>query len=126
MTYPNSSGIRPVEFKILIRPDLIEKITEGGIHLADNIHERQKWAQVKGTLVAAGGNAFQHPFTDEERDVLVPGARVYYRIYEGIVVEGADGEEYRLCTDKDVGGVVENESAIPFVQGRDRAGLNAA
>ena len=123
--YHNKSGIRPVEYKILIRPDAVEQVTAGGIIKPERAHEMEQWAQVKGTLVALGGKAFID-WPDDERKVLVAGARVYYRKYEGIMIPGADGEEYRLCTDKDVGGVVENESAVPFVQGRSRAGLDAA
>ncbi len=122
--YQNKSGIRPVEYKILIKPDAVdEKI--GSIIKPAKTHEMEQWAQVKGTLVALGGKAFID-WPGEERKVLVPGARVYYRKYEGIIIEGADDEEYRLCTDKDVGGVVENESAVQVVQGRNRAGLDAA
>ena len=130
MTVPNNSGIRPVEFRVLIKPDVIDEKTAGGVFKPQKAHEMEQWAQVKGTLVAVGGGAFTSHggagFTDEEREMLVPGARVYYRIYEGIVIEGADGEEYRLCNDKDIGGVVENEMAIPTVVGRNRAGLDAA
>lgn len=124
-TYQNKSGIRPVEYKILVKPDAVEEMTAGGIIKPDKSHEMEQWAQVKGTLAAVGGQAFID-WPVEERKVLVPGARVYYRKYEGIVIEGADGEEYRLCTDKDVGAVVENESAVQVVQGRSRAGLDAA
>jgi co-chaperonin GroES (HSP10) len=121
----NTSGLRPVEYKILILPDAVEETSAGGIIKPSKAHETEQWAQVKGTLVAIGGKAFID-WPDEEREVLKPGARVYYRKYEGIVISGADGEEYRLCTDKDVGGVVENESAIQGVQGRSRVGLDAA
>ena len=124
-TYQNKSGIRPVEYKILILPDSVEETTAGGIIKPLRAHEMEQWAQVKGTLVALGGKAFID-FPEAEREVLKPGARVYYRKYEGIVIPGADGEEYRLCNDKDVGGLVENESAVAFVRARDRAGLDAA
>lgn len=123
--YPNDSGISPVEFRILIMPDVIEQITEGGIIKPPQAHEMEQWAQIKGTLVACGGRAFED-FTEDEKEALSPGARVYYRKYEGINIIGADGEEYRLCNDKDIGGVVTNERAAPNVKGRDRSGLDAA
>ena len=126
MSYPNESGIRPVEYKILIKPDIVEEKTAGGIIKPDKTHEMEGWAQVKGTLVAIGGAAFGDPFTAEEHDCLVPGARVYYSKYSGITFTGSDGEEYRICADKDLGGVVENENAVPIVQARKRGGLSAA
>jgi co-chaperonin GroES (HSP10) len=122
----NASGIRPVEYKILIKPDPVEEMTAGGIIRPQMTQERDQWAQVKGTLVAFGGRAFEDWQGDREH--LIPGARVYYRKYEGILLTGADGEEYRLCTDKDIGGIVENESAVPLhsIVGRAKGGLSAA
>lgn len=125
-TYPNNSGVKPVEYKILVKPDEIEQKTAGGIIKPEKVHEMEQWAQVKGTLVAKGGAAFGEPFTDEERSRLVPGARIYYRKYEGILIYGADGEEYRLCSDKDVGGLIDNEASVAPVKARSRAGLDAA
>lgn len=126
MKYENQSGITPVEFKVLVRPDKMEEKTAGGIIRPDQLKDREKWAQVKGTLVACGDAAFGTPFSDAERKALVPGARVYFSKYVGTLMEGADGEEYRLCTDKDVGAIVTNEMALPSVAGRSRAGLDAA
>ena len=123
--YQNKSGIRPLEYRVLIRPDTVKQVTDGGIWKPDKSHEMEQWAQVKGTLIAIGGSCFKD-YSESERAMLVPGVRVYYSKYSGINVPGADGEEYQLCTDKDVGGVVENESAVPSVKGRTRAGLDAA
>lgn len=122
----NKSGIEPVEFQVLVRPDVIEEKTAGGIIKPNMSHEREQWAQVKGTLVAKGDAAFGDPFSAEEREKLVPGARVYFQKYQGVLMEGADGVEYRLCTDKMIGAIVTNESALPNVVGRNRAGLDAA
>ena len=74
--YQNKSGIKPVEYKILILPDAVEQKTAGGIIKPEKSHEMEQWAQVKGTLVAVGGKAFID-FPEEERKVLKPGARVY-------------------------------------------------
>ncbi len=126
MPYPNESGVQPVEFRVLVKPDLIAKYTSGGVLKTDKNFDLEVWAQVKGTLIAKGDRAFED-FSEAERKALVPGAKVYYRIYEGIVIQGADGEEYRLLSsDKDIGGVITNEMAIPTVVGRDRSGLDAA
>lgn len=124
--WENPSGILPVEYKILIKPDDIDEKTLGGIIKADDTYEREKWAQVKGTLVAKGGAAFGEPFTDQERENLVPGARIYFKKNDGIVVEGADGEEYRLCVDKDIGGLILNEMAVPRAIGRKPRALSGA
>lgn len=123
----NESGIRPVEFKVVIKPDRVEEKV-GSILMPDEAHEKQKWAQVKGTLIAKGGKAFGDPFTPEEAEKLQPGARIMFSKYQGVTFYGPDGDEYRLCVDKDIGGLVENEEAVPLhsLKARDRKGLDAA
>lgn len=99
----NPSGIRPVEFKILIEPEEIEEVSQGGIVLPGKTTEREAMAQVKGKLVAFGGNAFE----DWEGRVPEVGDTVYFAKYAGYVVKGADGKEMRLCNDKDVAAIIE-------------------
>lgn len=124
----NESGLRPVEFKVLIKPDPVEERTEGGIIMPEQTKDMQQMAQVKGTLVAYGGAAFGKPFTDDERVLLVPGARVYYDKYAGTTLIGADGADYIITQDKNVASLVENEAAVPIsaLRGRSRKGLDAA
>lgn len=101
VTQVNTAGIVPLEFKVLILPDHVEKETAGGIIIPDIRHEREEWAQVQGTLIAAGGRAFE-----DWPDGPPVGATVYFAKYQGILVEGKDGREYRLCNDKDVAALV--------------------
>lgn len=118
----NPSGIKPVEFKVLILPAPVEQRTVGGIIIPDDPHERDQWAQVKGTLAAKGGRAFEDWPEDDQPYI---GSLVYFRKYEGILIMGADGKEYRLCTDKDIGAVVEDEKAFGPARGRTKGGLGA-
>lgn len=93
-----SNGISPVEFKILIDPQEVEQKTTGGIILVDKITDREKLAQVKGKLIAVGGNAFE--------DWLPPipkvGDTVMYAKYAGLIVKDDEGKELRICNDKDI------------------------
>lgn len=105
----NTSGILPVEYKILILPEQAEETDEtlkrakaAGLVLVDKTTEREKMAQVKGRLIAAGGNAFE----DWAGQVPQPGDVVYFAKYAGYVVKGDDGQEYRLANDKDVSAVL--------------------
>lgn len=102
MDYLNLSGISPVEFKILVLIDETEKVTKGGIILTSDHKERADMAQVKGTLVAIGGNAFQ----DWSGTIPEPGDRVMIAKYAGLVAEGNDSRMYRLASDKDVAAVL--------------------
>lgn len=93
----NASGIKPVEFKVLVKPDKVEEKTKGGIFIPDAVNERHQMAECKGLLVEAGGRAFE-----DWPDGPKPGQRVLMAKYAGIVTKGQDGEEYRVANDKDV------------------------
>ena len=123
----NESGIRPVDYKVLVRPDPVEQKTEGGIILTASSHEQQGWAQVKGTMIARGDGAFGK-WSTAERAALSPGARVYYDKYQGIRVYGADGEEYVLMNDENIGAVITDDAAAPVtsIKARRKGGLAAA
>lgn len=106
----NDSGLQPVEYKVLIRPEQIEetdpmlaKARAMGLQLTQDTTERERMAQVKGTLVAVGGNAFQ----DWQEPRPKVGDVVYYAKYAGLNVPGKDGVEYRLAQDKDVSAIVQ-------------------
>lgn len=98
----NTSGLHPVEYKILIEPEQIEKKTESGIILTDKVTDREKMAQVRGKLIAIGGNAFE----DWQEPIPKVGDTVSYAKYAGLIVEGIDEKEYRLANDKDITAIV--------------------
>lgn len=118
----NTSGFRPVEFKVLVRPDEVAEKTSGGVIIPDTEHERMGWAQTKGTIIAHGSKAFAD--FAEDRDALVVGARIFFDKYTGIIFEGADGEEYRIIQDKEVAGIVTDDAAAPIIMGRNRRKLD--
>lgn len=98
----NKSGVLPVEFKILIEPEEVEEKTAGGIILAQVTKEKEQMAQVKGILIAIGGNAFE-----DWNDKPKIGDKVYFGKYAGYIVKGNDGKEYRLANDKDICAIIE-------------------
>jgi chaperonin GroES len=98
MQEANPSGVHPVDHKILVRPDSAEKKI-GSIIIPETTQEREKYAVVKGTLTAAGPNAFSEW---GEGNVVRPGFRVLIAQYAGAIIKGADGAEYRLMNDEDV------------------------
>lgn len=98
----NASGLNPVEYKILIEPEEVEQKSAGGIVLAMATTEKEKMAQVRGKLIAIGGNAFE----DWAGNIPKPGDAVYFAKYAGYVIKGKDGKEYRLANDKDVSAIV--------------------
>lgn len=100
----NSSGLTPVEFKALVKPDEIEIKTSGGLYIPETLRDRERQAQVKATLVACGGNAFE----DWKEPRPVPGSRVYVAKYAGIRIEGKDDQKYQLVNDKDICAIIED------------------
>jgi chaperonin GroES len=76
---------------------------EGRHHHPGRDAEREKYATVKGTLIAAGENAWEEAaarspaFTRPQ-----PGDRIMIAKYGGILFKGADGDDYRIMNDEDV------------------------
>lgn len=99
----NESGIRPVEYKVLIKPIEVEEKTQGGIILPEQAREREAYAQQKGVLVAVSPNAFTDP---EWLDPPKVGDFVLYDKFAGAIVKGQDAVEYRLINDKEIGAVI--------------------
>jgi chaperonin GroES len=103
----NSSGITPLDVKVLVRPDPVEEKTKGGIILADSIKDQNKYATCSGRLIAAGPNAFAE--WGEGRGPQ-PGARVLFAQYAGLRRKGEDGEDYLVCNDEDMIGILAEEA----------------
>ena len=101
------TGIRPVEYKVLIKPDAVEEKTAGGIYLPHQAQEKEKYAKAEGVIVAVGAIAFTDPDWLDRPKV---GDRVLYDKYAGAMVKGADGADYRLINDKEIGAVLEARS----------------
>lgn len=102
----NDTGIRPTEYRVLIRLDPVERKTAGGIYIPDATAERNQMAATKATILAVGGNAFE-----EWRDdpLPKPGDRVLISKFAGKAPETDD--LVRICNDKDIIAVLENEAA---------------
>jgi len=102
----NKAKIQPCEYKVLVKPYRKEEKTEGGIVIPESTRTQEQKAEVRGTLVAVGGNAFEN-----WRDpVPEPGHEVYFTKYSGIMVPGEEDEdEYRLINDRDLCGIMIQE-----------------
>ena len=118
LTTFNPSGIRPVEYKCLIKPYAIEETyaaiksaREAGIIFDSGSNEREQMAQCVALLVDVGGNAFE----DWKGEIPKNGDRVTIAKYAGVSVLGCDGRGYRLVSDKDIAGILfQPEGEDPF------------
>lgn len=106
----NTSGFAPLDLRVLVLPDPVEKVTKGGIILPEDNAERKQMAMTFGTLVAVGENAWEEaagrsPHFSKPK----PGDRIVFAKYGGIEIEGRDGQKYRLMNDEDIiGRALEN------------------
>ncbi len=118
----NKHGIKPLEFKVLVKPNKVEERTKGGIIRPDTVKDTMQIAVSKGRLIAVSPFAFT--FLDPEcltyRQALeawpqaVPaiGDLVVFGRYCGAEIYGDDDEKYRIMNDKDiVCGVTEKIAA---------------
>ena len=98
----NESGITPLDVRVLVLPDPVEEVTKGGIILPGAHTEREKYATVKATLIAAGVNAWAEAGASGLFTAPAAGDRVIIAKYGGIMLTGDDGKDYRVMNDEDV------------------------
>ena len=108
----NTSGIMPTEYKVMILPKEVEEVTKGGIILATQTTQSEKYATIEGTIVAKSPLAFTYA-KDEEwaaANAVPPavGQRVIFAKYAGVRHKAKDGKEYLLVNDKDVVATIED------------------
>jgi len=90
----NESGMTPLGYRVLIKLDPSSGKTDGGLYIPDMVKEREEFSVMEGTLVAYGDFAFE-----DYKTKPMPGDRVIYNRYAGIVITGDDGERYRIMDD---------------------------
>jgi len=91
-----------VSFRVIIKPEEIEKTTDSGIVLA--IDERQeKNAQVVGTVIDIGEDAYANFKPKTEFAGLKVGDKVYYARYAGKGIKDLKTlEEFLVVNDEDI------------------------
>lgn len=106
----NPSGIKPTEYKVLIDPTPVETKV-GSIILPETTVDSEKFAQIKGRVVAASPLAFTYASREEwEAAGAVPpkpGDIVLHAKYAGVRTKGKDGREYLIVNDKDITAIIE-------------------
>ena len=138
----NNSGVTPCGDRVVVLPDTIEQVTSGGIIIPEKEADKHQLAQVAGTLVAVGPDAWTHQTTIVERrmgnggwreierrrtgysgDFAKVGDRVCFARYNGLPFDGEDGKQYRLLNDEDITATISE--AVDFNEFRSREPLGA-
>lgn len=105
----NTSGLAPMGYNVLVKPQEVAAQTKGGLYLPDEVKEREEFAQQEGILIAASPMAFSWGKWPEDRDDEKPqvGDRVFFSRYQAVEVRGRDGGKYWLMKDESIAGVMK-------------------
>jgi co-chaperonin GroES (HSP10) len=103
----NTSGIRPLDYKILVLPQEVNRKTKGGLILADQTVEKEEFGRKEGILVAKSPMAFKNPDWPDNEPTPQVGDRVMFSKYQAEQVQGRDGATYWIMNDKSVLAMIE-------------------
>lgn len=108
----NKSGIHPVGHRLLVMPEVIEEVSEGGIILGTHTQmDRERLAQIRGYVVEVGSTAY----SDQPTPWCKVGDLITFGKYSGLIYKGEetlDGNEYRVINDLDVVAVHFKEEVV--------------
>lgn len=102
----NESGLRPMEFNVVVEMDPVEEKTAGGIFLPASKTERDELATEEGALVALSPHAFTYADWPQGEAPPAVGDRVLIARYAG-AIHKRGGKTFRILKDKDIVAVIE-------------------
>jgi chaperonin GroES len=129
----NKSGIYPCGDRVLVKPDVIEETTQGGIVIPETVLSHHMDAQTSGTLISVGPDSWKHytEYSNEGttvRGFSTPfakvGDKVMFAKYGGQKVWGKDGVEYRVLNDIDITALIEEGVTFTEFDGRKKGGVS--
>lgn len=104
----NTSGIQPMEYKVLVKPKAVEERTAGGLYIPDTTREKDEFGRTEGTMVAVSPLAFSFAEWPEGARKPKVGDRVFFSRYQATEIKGNDGETYWLMQDQSIAGVFDD------------------
>lgn len=97
-------AIKPAGHRVLVRPDKIDE-KSGSLFLPAEVRARMGDAQIFGTVVAIGANAFKA--FDDGHQWAKEGDKVAFAKYGGFIIEDPETKEvFRLLNDEDICAVI--------------------
>lgn len=100
-------AINPAGHRVLVLPDEVSE-KQGSIYLPQEARAKMGDAQIFGTVVSVGVNAFKA--FDDGIPWCVVGDKVAFAKYGGFVIQDpADKKLYRLLNDEDICAVITEE-----------------
>ena len=98
--------VQPVEYKVLIKPEVVDEQTSGGLYLPDSVREREGYSVDRGEIISHGEGFFDKLPGPKPKI----GDKVIFNRYAGTLITIADNgrpDKYRLCNDKDICAILE-------------------
>lgn len=103
----NNSGIRPLEYNVLVLPHEVEEKTTGGLYIPQDTREKEQFGQMEGVIVAMSPLAFNYDEYPAGYALPEVGSRVVFPRYQATEIKGRDGKNYWIMKDKSIAGVME-------------------
>lgn len=102
--------IKVVGFRVLVKPDPIEKVTKAGIVIVED-ERAQEASQYTGTVIDVGAIAWEaFGPNNKGQPWAQPGDRIIYSKYAGKKIKDPEtDEQYVVINDDDVVAVVTGE-----------------
>lgn len=95
---------KPAGHRVLVKPDVVEEVSKGGIIIQHTNKDRIADAQISGELIAVGPNAWAA--FDDGKPWAKPGDRVLFAMHGGYSIK-VNGEVFRVMNDEDITAIVE-------------------
>jgi chaperonin GroES len=104
--------IEPTEYQVLVAMAEFQEKTAGGVILTEATREKEGWGSAHARLLAVSPLAFTYvaKWPEGSRPPQV-GDVVHTGKYPGEEVIGRDGKTYRLCSDREIKGIIERAEA---------------
>lgn len=103
----NGSGIKPVGYNVIVKPQAVEVKTKGGLLLPDQVIEKDSFGRTEGVLVAVSPMAFAFEEWPDGEPKPQVGDQVMFSRYNATEMQGRDGVTYWLMKDQSIVGIME-------------------
>ena len=106
----NKSGWQAVDYKVIVKKDVVEEKTSGGLFIPKEAREMEEWNVSTGVVISFGDLAFTQGRRDNGEMYHwnirpKPGDRVMTKEFAGLKFVGDDDETYIMYADKDIAAV---------------------
>jgi chaperonin GroES len=99
--------IEPIEYRLIVKPEPVEKKTEGGIIIPETTQDKERHAVCEAEVVKMSDMAFTGDAGERWKCEHLPkvGDKVFFAKYAGMRIK-RDDDNYIILNDKDILGVI--------------------